>query len=84
MYLHGGGTKNIRKKSIIGIFDMDSATVSGITKKYLSEKEKSGEVETITYDLPKSFIVTDDKIYFSALAPNTLAQRCQHDYGQEI
>ena len=76
MYLHGGGSKNIRKASIIGIFDMDSATVSGITKKFLSTEEKNGNVEMIGTDLPKSFILTEEKVYFSALAPATLVQRC--------
>lgn len=40
MFLHIGNSKNIREKEIIGIFDADTATVSGITRKYLSACEK--------------------------------------------
>jgi hypothetical protein len=40
MYLHVGNNKNIREKSIIGIFDTDTSTVSTITRKFLSGAEK--------------------------------------------
>lgn len=62
MYLHAGNKKNIREKNIIGIFDIESSTVSEDTKKYLSEAEKRGEVETAAEgELPKSFILYFDK-----------------------
>ena len=32
MYLHVGNNRNIRKSSVIGIFDMDNATQSAITR----------------------------------------------------
>ena len=40
MYLHIGENKVVRKKDIVAIFDMDSATVSSVTKKYLSNAQK--------------------------------------------
>ena len=36
MFLHVGNNQNIRIRRVIGIFDADSATVSSVTKKYLS------------------------------------------------
>jgi hypothetical protein len=58
MYLHVGNNKNIRTKDIIGIFDMDNATLnSTLTKKYLSAAQKRGEVESAGDDIPKSFIL---------------------------
>ena len=58
MFLHVGNNKNIRTKDIIGIFDMDNATLnSAITKKYLSTAQKRGEVESAGDDIPKSFIL---------------------------
>lgn len=58
MYLHAGSNKIIRERDIIGIFDTDNATVSSpITKKYLSDAEKRGDVEMAGDDIPKSFIV---------------------------
>ena len=57
MFLHVGNGRNIRQKDIIGIFDMDNATVSQITRKYLSCEQKIGNVETVADEIPKSFIL---------------------------
>jgi hypothetical protein len=61
MYLHIGNGVSIKDESIIGIFDLDTATVSKITKKFINEKQKQGEVEYTDYDLPRSFIVCGDR-----------------------
>jgi hypothetical protein len=79
MYLHAGNHKNIKIADIVGIFDTDSATVSKITKQYLSESEKRGETEIISFEIPKSFILTSEnqknKVYFSQLSAQTLRAR---------
>ena len=36
MFIHIGENKVVRKKDIVAIFDMESSTVSSVTKKYLS------------------------------------------------
>lgn len=75
MYLHAGNNKVIKKKDIIGIFDLDTSTISGITRKYLHEADKEGIVETVQEELPKSFILTNDKIYMTQLSTATLHGR---------
>ena len=79
MYLHAGNHKNIKIADIVGIFDTDTATVSQITKRYLSESEKKGETVTLSYELPKAFILTSDHhkntVYFSQLSTSTLRAR---------
>jgi len=57
--------KIIRQKDIIGVFDLDTSTVSGVTKSFLSKAEKKNKTVGIK-TLPKSFVLTDGKIYFSA------------------
>ena len=57
MYLHIGNGKSIKSNDIIGIFDLDTATVSKLTKKYISKKQKDGKIEYTDTDLPRSFIV---------------------------
>ena len=61
--------KSVRRRDVIGVFDLDSATVSGVTKNFLSAAEKSGEIEG-TDNLPKSFILINksksNRIYFSS------------------
>lgn len=79
MYLHIGNNRNIREKSIIGIFDTDTSTVSSVTRKFLSGQEKKGLVESSTDEVPKSFILYRDgeknKICFSQLSTAALMGR---------
>lgn len=81
MYLHIGNNRNIREKSIIGIFDTDTSTVSGVTRKFLSGAEKKGLVESSTDEVPKSFILYRDgersKICFSQLSTAALMGRSE-------
>ena len=88
MYLHAGNNKNIRISSIIGIFDADNATVSQITKKYLTTAEKRGGVESAVLEVPKSFIVYRDngetRICFSQLSTAVLLGRVDSMHNVEM
>ena len=79
MYLHIGMDTVINTDSIIGIFDLDNATLSYKTRDFLSEAEKSGKVLSVCSDLPKSFIVCRENekqiIYICQLSPMTLLKR---------
>ena len=82
MYLHVGNNQNIRIKRVVGIFDADSATVSAVTKKYLSLAEAKKSVRFASVELPKSFILYLDKdgeykICFSQLSTASLAGRVE-------
>ena len=83
MYLHIGNGESIKKENIIGIFDLDTATVSGITKKYINEKEKEKKVEYTDSDLPRSFIIVKDregeKVKLSRISTSGLRQRIESD-----
>ena len=57
MILHIGETTVIKTNDIIGIFDLDTSTISKHTRNYLNKAQRDGEVISVTYDLPKSFIV---------------------------
>ncbi len=80
MYLHLGMDKVITFDEIIGIFDLDTTTVSKRTRDYLAKAEKAGIVENVCYDIPKSFIVCHDKngkdkVYISQISSSTLLKR---------
>ncbi len=80
MYLHLGMDKVITFDEIIGIFDLETTTVSKNTRNYLTMAEKAGKVENVCYDLPKSFIVCIDKegnekVYISQISSSTLLKR---------
>ena len=67
MFIQVTKNKAVRKRDIIGIFDLDSSTVSHITRNFLTTAEKSNRNKIVGIDnLPKSFILTDGKIYFSS------------------
>ena len=78
MYLHLGQECIIRTKEILGIFDLDSSTLSKHTRDYLTRAEKEGRVVNVTTELPKSFIVTtgqNAKVYISQISAATLKKR---------
>ena len=85
MYFHIGNGKSVRDKDIIGIFDLDTSTISKITKKYISEKEKNSLIEYGDYDLPRAFIVTKsrkkEKIILTRISSVGLKQRIDGDPG---
>ena len=43
MYLHAGGNVLVRKKDIIGIFDIDNMNTEETMKNFLRKAEKKGE-----------------------------------------
>lgn len=76
MYLHLGQNTVITTDKIVGIFDIDNTTVSKKTRDYLSQAEKYGRVVYVSEELPKSFIVCEDKtIYITQISSSTLLKR---------
>ena len=78
-YLHLGKDTSIEIANIVGIFDLDTSTVSPHTKKFLSECEKENRKVNVSYELPKSYILYDFSgeysIYLSPLNTATLMKR---------
>ncbi|MCH5299732.1 MAG: DUF370 domain-containing protein [Ruminococcus sp.] len=79
MYLHLGKNTVIKTKDIVGIFDMDTSTISKNTRDYLAKAEKSGRVINVSQELPKSFVICKDtdgiKVYISQISSQTLQKR---------
>lgn len=75
MYLYLGGDTVVKTDDIIGIFDMDTSTVNKSTRDYLSKAEKEKKIVNVNYELPKSFVVCEDKIYVCPLNTATLLKR---------
>lgn len=76
MYLHIGNDKLVRGKEILGIFDLDTASVSPITKKFLAQAERESRTQTAKDELPKAFVVTTDgNVVFSQISSGNLVGR---------
>ena len=80
-FLHVGHNKSLRAKNIVGIFDMDTSTVSRVTRDFLAKAQKKGLVINVTDEIPKSFILTDKNkerkpgVIISQLSAQTLRER---------
>ena len=82
MYLHVGKGKTLKDKEIIGIFDLDTATVSSVSKNFINRKEKEGLTEYADFDLPRSFILCKgkkgkEKIVLSRISTIGLKERAE-------
>ena len=91
MYLHLGEDTVVRMKDIIGIFDIENTSISKHTKDFLARSEKGGRVVTVSYEMPKSFVVCrtaaggsagnpaederEEKVYISQISAATLKKR---------
>lgn len=83
MYLHLGQETIVNINDIVGIYDLDTSTVSKWSRDYLSKAEKEGKVINVSYELPKSFVVCKSKkgkeekevVYISPLSSQTLLKR---------
>ena len=75
MFIHLGEDTVVNDKEIIGVFDIDTSTVNKATRDYLSKAEKDKRIIYVNYDLPKSFIVCDDKVYISPINTSTINKR---------
>ena len=82
MYLYLGQDIVVPKNDVIGVFDLDNTTSSGITRKFLEKAEKSGRVVDVSGELPKSFVLcrrngkrTNETVYLSQLSSATLLKR---------
>lgn len=76
MFLHIGNNQTIRNQDILGVFDLDTATVSQDTKAFLQKSEREGRSTLVAQELPKSFIVTTDgKVFLSQISTASLSGR---------
>lgn len=79
MYIHLGQEIVVKEDDIIGIFDLDSTTISKHSRKFLNLAEKRHEVVNVSYELPKSFILCNknkkNTVYISQISSQTLQKR---------
>lgn len=76
MFLHLGSDRVIPLKNIIAITDM-AIVKSGINQDFIKLKRSKKVVEDISEGNAKSFIITDKKVYLSAISTITLKKRAE-------
>jgi len=80
LYLHLGQDTVVKTEEIIGIFDLETSTVSKISREYISYMQKQGNIVNVSMEMPKSFVTCTDKngkvtVYISQLSSSTLLKR---------
>jgi regulator of extracellular matrix RemA (YlzA/DUF370 family) len=74
MFLHVGGGKIIFHRDIIGIFNLNLRE-KPVNKQFLESALSSRFMKASDFERYKSFIVTDDTVHLSPIAPVTLSRR---------
>lgn len=74
MFLHLGADTVIPLRNVIAIFDL-KVTGSAITNEYIKQIKDSNKIIDISEQSAKSFVITDENIYFSAISSQTLKKR---------
>lgn len=85
MFLHLGQDIVIRMKDVVGIFDLETSTISGTTRDYLAAAQKAGQVVDVSDEMPKSFVLCRDgtgktTVYTSQISTATLLKRSGFSY----
>lgn len=80
MYLHLGQTTVIKLDDVIGIFDLETSTISKYTKNYLADAQKAGRIVNVSLEMPKSFVICRKKneevtVYITQISSTTLLKR---------
>ncbi|WP_094602735.1 hypothetical protein SPSIL_000060 [Sporomusa silvacetica DSM 10669] len=74
MFLHLGADTVIPLRNVIAIFDLKIIN-SAITNQYINNIKASNKIIDISDNNAKSFIITNENIYFSAISSHTLKKR---------
>ena len=85
MYLHLGQAVVVPEGEIVGIFDLDNASWSPRTRRFLEKAEREGRVVNAASDLPRSFVVCrkgkgEQVVYLSQLSSATLKGRAEEGW----
>jgi hypothetical protein len=87
MFLHLGKSESVPEKEVIGIFDIETATVSADTKVFLSKLQEDKRVVNLCDDLPKCFVLTDNELceslYITQISALSLKKRAENDKDSE-
>jgi len=69
MYIHIGADVSLPAEWIVGVFDLDNSTGgSSDTLKFLATAENEQKMDTLTSDIPRSFVVTINRVILSPVS----------------
>lgn len=79
MFLHLGMDVVVAQSDVIAILDLETTSISKMTREFLDLAQRRNRVIAIGNELPKSYVVAGDKeeflLYVSPISAQTLAKR---------
>ncbi len=81
MYMHLGRDYVVNTRDIVGIFHLDTTTISPRGREFLQHAQKNGAVVSVADDLPKSYVLTSfpvETVFLSSLPPDILGARAMN------
>lgn len=79
MFLHLSNNESVRKRDVVGIFNLETASVQTDTKNFLKQSQKDMRTVTLGRDIPEAFVLCDDEyaetVYFTCVSSETLRRR---------
>ena len=80
MYLHLGRDYLVHTRDIIGIFDLETTTLTKRGQEFLDKAQTQGAVVSLSEDIPRSFVLSDwptDTVFLSSLSAAALTRRTE-------
>ena len=81
MYIHLGRDYVLNDRDVIGIFNLETTTISPRGREFLNYAQKNGAVVSLSDELPQSYVLADgavvDTVYLSELSSAVLRRRAE-------
>ena len=80
MYIHLGRDYVLNDRDIIGIFNLETTTVSPRGREFLNSAQQTGAVVSLSDDLPQCYVLADapvDTVYLSELSSAAMKRRTE-------
>ena len=80
MYIHLGRDYVLNDRDIIGIFNLETTTISHRGREFLNYAQKNGAVVSLSEELPQCYVLADapvDTVYLSELSSTAMKKRTE-------
>ena len=80
MYLHLGRDYVLNDRDVIGIFNLETTTISLRGREFLNYAQKNGAVVSLSEELPQCYVLADapvDTVYLSELSSTAMKKRTE-------
>ena len=80
MYIHLGRDYVLNDRDVIGIFYLETTTISPRGREFLNYAQKNGAVVSLSEELPQCYVLADapvDTVYLSELSSTAMKKRTE-------